>query len=48
MNDPTHPTATIAEVEHHFAEVNGTRVHYVSAGASGSPILLVHGFPESW
>jgi pimeloyl-ACP methyl ester carboxylesterase len=40
--------ATIAGVEHHTAEVNGTTLHYVSAGASGSPILLVHGFPESW
>jgi pimeloyl-ACP methyl ester carboxylesterase len=40
--------ATIAEVEHHTASVNGTVLHYVSAGAKGSPILLVHGFPESW
>jgi pimeloyl-ACP methyl ester carboxylesterase len=28
--------------------VNGTELHYVSAGKSGSPILLVHGFPETW
>jgi len=40
--------ATIAEVEHHTASVNGTILHYVSAGSKGSPILLVHGFPESW
>jgi pimeloyl-ACP methyl ester carboxylesterase len=40
--------ATIAEVEHHTASVNGTTMHYASAGAKGSPILLVHGFPESW
>src|SRR3984957_1846585 len=40
--------ATIAEVEHHNVSVNGTTLHYVSAGANGSPILLVHGFPESW
>ncbi len=40
--------ATIDDVEHHTAEVNGTTLHYVSAGRSGSPILLVHGFPESW
>jgi pimeloyl-ACP methyl ester carboxylesterase len=33
---------------HHTADVNGTRLHYVSAGDHGSPILLVHGFPESW
>ncbi|WP_374112672.1 alpha/beta fold hydrolase [Gordonia sp. C13] len=40
--------ATIPEVEHHVAYVNGTSLHYVSAGSGGSPILLVHGFPESW
>jgi pimeloyl-ACP methyl ester carboxylesterase len=40
--------ATIPEVQHHTAAVNGTALHYVSAGSSGSPILLVHGFPESW
>ena len=28
--------------------IDGTEVHYVSAGTGGSPILLVHGFPESW
>ena len=35
-------------VTHHHAEVNGTTLHYVAAGSSGSPILLVHGFPETW
>jgi pimeloyl-ACP methyl ester carboxylesterase len=35
-------------ITHHYAEVNGTRLHYVAAGTSGSPVLLVHGFPESW
>ncbi|GIM89218.1 alpha/beta fold hydrolase [Paractinoplanes toevensis] len=35
-------------ITHHRAEVNGTSLHYVSAGSSGSPILLVHGFPETW
>src|SRR5579864_752797 len=35
-------------ITHHHAEVNGTRLHYVAAGASGSPVLLVHGFPETW
>jgi pimeloyl-ACP methyl ester carboxylesterase len=46
--DTQNTPATIAEVEHHTASVNGTILHYVSAGAKGSPILLVHGFPESW
>jgi pimeloyl-ACP methyl ester carboxylesterase len=39
---------TISDVTHHQITVNGTRLHYVSAGNAGSPILLVHGFPESW
>ncbi|MHA7984353.1 alpha/beta fold hydrolase [Rathayibacter sp. CAU 1779] len=40
--------ATIDGVRHDLAEVNGTRLHYVTAGDHGSPVLLVHGFPESW
>ncbi|MFI9588353.1 alpha/beta hydrolase [Streptomyces sp. NPDC052236] len=40
--------ATIPGVTHYLAEVNGTRLHYVAAGASGPPILLVHGWPETW
>ncbi|WP_336209580.1 alpha/beta fold hydrolase [Nonomuraea sp. LPB2021202275-12-8] len=39
---------TLAGVTHHRAEVNGTTLHYVAAGTGGSPILLVHGFPETW
>ncbi len=33
---------------HHTAHVGGTALHYVTAGTEGSPILLVHGFPETW
>jgi len=50
----TRPTAaktsrrTLSGVTHHHAKVNGTDLHYVAAGTSGSPILLVHGFPETW
>ena len=41
--------ASIPQIEHHTAEVNGTTLHYVSAGDAGAPpIVLVHGFPESW
>ncbi len=40
--------ATIPEVTHHRAAVNGTTLHYVAAGQGGSPILLVHGWPETW
>jgi pimeloyl-ACP methyl ester carboxylesterase len=48
MMDATSTGPALAGITHHRAEVNGTQLHYVSAGTSGSPILLVHGFPETW
>ena len=46
---PITPTgATSPGFTHHRAAINGTELHYVSAGTSGTPILLVHGFPETW
>jgi pimeloyl-ACP methyl ester carboxylesterase len=45
-NTPT--GASIPEVTHHHATLNGADLHYVTAGGAGAPILLVHGFPESW
>jgi pimeloyl-ACP methyl ester carboxylesterase len=35
------------QVTHHYAGVNGIRMHYVAAG-SGPLLLLLHGFPEFW
>ena len=29
----------------HQADVDGTQLHYASAGTSGFPALLVHGWP---
>jgi pimeloyl-ACP methyl ester carboxylesterase len=42
------PPATVAGVDHQRVRLNGTELHYVSAGTDGSPVLLVHGFPETW
>ncbi|WP_193607168.1 alpha/beta fold hydrolase [Nocardioides lijunqiniae] len=42
------PAATIPEVTHHLTDLDGTRLHHVSAGTAGSPVLLVHGWPETW
>ncbi len=39
---------TIPSVSHRRANVNGADLHYVAAGDAGTPVLLVHGFPESW
>ena len=35
-------------ITHHRAHVNGATLHYAAAGTTGSPVLLVHGFPETW
>lgn len=32
---------------HHTVEVNGVRLHYVTAGA-GDPVVLLHGWPQTW
>ena len=45
----TAPAArTVPQITHHRARVNGTTLHYAAAGTAGSPVLLVHGFPETW
>ena len=46
--DLTQGDATIPDAVHHRVSLNGTELHYVSAGTAGSPVLLVHGFPETW
>jgi pimeloyl-ACP methyl ester carboxylesterase len=33
--------------KHQFVQTNGIRMHFAEAG-SGFPVLLCHGFPESW
>jgi epoxide hydrolase 4 len=35
------------EIRHSFADVNGVRLHYATAGA-GKLVLFLHGFPEFW
>jgi pimeloyl-ACP methyl ester carboxylesterase len=35
------------KLKHDYAEVNGVRLHYVSAG-KGPLIIFLHGFPEFW
>lgn len=44
----TTASPTLPGITHHRVEVNATTLHYAAAGTSGSPILLVHGFPETW
>ena len=32
---------------HHTASVNGIQLHYVMGG-KGDPVVLLHGWPETW
>jgi pimeloyl-ACP methyl ester carboxylesterase len=32
---------------HEYTEVDGVRMHYVTGG-SGSPVVLLHGWPQTW
>jgi pimeloyl-ACP methyl ester carboxylesterase len=35
------------DVNHRFVETNSIRMHLAEAG-TGPPVVLLHGFPESW
>ena len=42
-------SAFLMELEHSHIETNGVRLHVVQAGPkSGTPVILLHGFPEFW
>ena len=48
LTPQTGAAATIPKLTHHTATLNGDELHYVTAGTDGTPVLLVHGFPETW
>ena len=44
--DPT-DLPELEGVEHRYVDVRGAKLHVAEMG-SGSPVLLVHGWPQSW
>ena len=42
-----HKEAKAPMLKHEYADVNGVRLHYATAG-KGKLIMFVHGFPEFW
>jgi pimeloyl-ACP methyl ester carboxylesterase len=37
----------MTEFSHHYADLKGVRIHYVTAG-KGAPVVLLHGWPQTW
>ena len=33
---------------HHYAQLSELSMHYASAGDAGLPVVLLHGFPQTW
>lgn len=45
----TQPFSELDGFSHHYATVDGVRLHYVSGGnVNGETLLLLAGFPQSW
>ena len=36
-----------AEFAHHYANLEGVRIHFVTLG-NGAPVVLLHGWPQTW
>src|SRR5262245_6609223 len=39
------------QVEHHYADSNGVKIHYATLGAGagqGPLVVMIHGFPDFW
>jgi pimeloyl-ACP methyl ester carboxylesterase len=41
-------TTTLTGITHRFVTANGVHLHVAEAGASGPPVLLLHGYPQHW
>jgi len=35
------------DFQHHYANLKGVRLHYVTLG-KGRPVILIHGWPQTW
>jgi len=45
---PGMTSTTLPAITHRYLTANGVRLHVAEAGASGPPVLLLHGYPQHW
>ena len=38
----------MSKLTHHFATLREVKMHYVTVGAGGTTLVLLHGYPQSW
>ena len=38
----------MSNLTHHFATLREVKMHYITAGAGGTTLVLLHGYPQSW
>ena len=38
----------MSNLTHHFATLREVKMHYVTAGAGPTTLVLLHGYPQSW
>lgn len=41
-------TTSVPAISHHYANINGIRLHYAESGGGDKLVVLLHGFPEFW
>lgn len=41
------PSLPAVDLSHHYADLGDVQLHYVTAG-TGFPVVLLHGWPQSW
>ncbi|SVC61401.1 uncharacterized protein METZ01_LOCUS314255, partial [marine metagenome] len=46
-NVPEAQVDVFDRVEHHYADSDGVRIHYVTVG-EGPLVVMIHGFPDFW
>lgn len=48
FGEKSQTTTSVPAISHHYANINGIRLHYAESGGGDKLVVLLHGFPEFW